>query len=428
MRQDQDRILTANFAYLGLATLAFFTSFVLFFPTLPIYIQAHGGTESLIGLLIGGSSLVSLVLRPFTGRLVESRGRKLLLTLGGVSLLVSAMSYDFVVSLPFLWVARLMAGVGIAFFLTAALAFLADISPARRLGEAMSYWGMAQNLGMALGPPIGIWLISSPSLRSTEGTLERWLPGTGSEVGAGEYNFAILFVVGAAVALLCALLSRKLTEVHRPVRRAREPLGQALRSMFNRAALLPAFLNSLLTVNLVALNAFIPLYGKEIGVGNIGFYYTLYATAMIGVRMVGGRVLDRYPRAYSIIPALGTMTMSTLLLALVQEPWMVFVSAPILGVGVGIAQPGFQALLLDRVRGVNVGPATATFAMGLDIGVLAGGGLMGLVLQLTGFSTMFIVAGMAPALAIAVLAVTTWRSAKARATEAAALAREGVPL
>ena len=420
MARDQDRIFTANFVYLVVAVFLFFIGFVMFFPVLPVYIQEHGGSRSMVGVLVGGSSLVSLMLRPFSGRWVDTQGRLRYLTLGMVLLAVSAISYDFVVAVVVFWPIRVLAGAGVSLYLTASATYVADIAPPLKRGQAMSYFGMASTMGVALGPPLGVWLMTSNGLGSVERFLERWLPGTGSEVSGGEFNFAVVFVVAFAFSLFGLALSRKLREVHTPVERPRQNLAQMVRGMFDGAAVLPGVVHSLTVVTVVSLNIFVPLYGVEAGVGNIGLFYTCYAAAVVGVRLFSGRLLDRYPRAYSIIPALGIIAAGSILIGLVSEAWVVFLGGAIVGAGHGVSQPGLQALTVDRASKERLGSAIATFNVGTDIGLGGGGFVMGLVLQFTSFTTFFIVAGLFSGLAMAVLAIATLRSTAPRGAEVAA--------
>jgi len=404
-----DRIWTANFTYAALATFCFFIAFVLFFPTLPLFIDELGGGEALIGLLVGGSSIVSLTLRPFTGRLVDTQGRRRFLTLGALFMFGSSVGYDFVTGTALLWPVRLAAGAGISLYFTASMAYVADISPPSKRGQAMSSFGIFNNVAMAAGPALAIWLLNAGGLRSLEGHLERWLPGRGSDVG-GDHHFAVVFVAAAIVAAMAVLLTRRVQDVHVPAPRPAQGLRQTFESMFSRPAVFPAVINFLVVVNFVALNIFIPLYNKrELHVGNIGLYYTVFAAAIMFSRIWGGPFLDRYPRAYTILPALAVMSAGTMANAFVQEPWMLFSSAAIIGSGSGISQPGLQAMVVDRAQGKNLGAAASTFAIGLDIGLAGGGAFMGLVLKLTDWPTFFIVSGSFTAAATVILAAAVLR-------------------
>lgn len=409
-----ERVFTRNFLYIFFATFAFFGGFVFFFPILPIFIDALGGTPALIGALIGGSSIVSICLRPFSGRLVDEQGRKRFITLGAVILTVSAFSYGFVSDTVLLWPVRLAAGAGISLFFTASLAYAGDIAPASKRGQTMGYWGMANNLALALAPLLATFLLKAGFLHGFEQELRRWYPGSGSDVGGADLNFATCFLIAGVIGLICIYLTRQLNEVYIPVKQPDVSPLTRIKQMINRKALLPAGLQLLSVTNFVSLNIFAPIYAEEIGVANVGLsFYTVSAVSIVLSRLFSGQLLDRFPRAYSIVPAFVMMSAATALIGLVQTPWMLPIGAALAGFGAGFVQPGLQALLLDRAGGERLGSASATFALGVDIGLFGGAFVMGLILQEAGFRTMYLAAGTAGLTAAAVLAAASWREARA---------------
>ena len=418
IRDSGERIFTQNFLYIFLATFAFFAGFVFFFPVLPIFIDELGGTPALIGALLGGSSIVSICLRPFSGRLVDSQGRKRYLTLGAVLLTVSSFSYELVTDTIFLWPVRLAAGAGISLFFTASLAYMGDITPEAKRGQAMGYWGMANNVALALGPLLATTVLKAGFLHGFERNLRGWYPGNGSEVGGNDLNFASAFLVAGIIGLICVVLSQRLTEVYVPVKLPKVSVVELVKGAINRKALFPATLNLLAVLNFVSLNIFVPVYAEEIGVANVGLsFYATFAAFIVISRLLFGRILDRFPRAYSIIPGFLVMSAATMSLGLVQQVWMLPVAAALVGLGSGVVQPGLQALLLDKVQGERLGSASATFALGVDVGLFAGGFILGLVLQLTDFRVMYLAAGMAGLSAAAILITATLREAGAARTE-----------
>ena len=409
-----ERVFTRNFIYIFFATFAFFAGFVFFFPILPIFIDALGGTPALIGALIGGSSIVSICLRPFSGRLVDEQGRKRYITLGAAILTVSAFSYGLVSDTVFLWPVRLAAGAGISLFFTASLAYAGDIAPASKRGQSMGYWGMANNLAMALSPLFATFVLKAGFLHGFEQELRRWYPGHGSDVGGADLNFATAFLIAGIVGLVCVVLTRQLTEVYTPVKQPNVSALTRIKEMINRKALLPAWLNILSVTNFVSLNIFAPIYAEEIGVANVGLsFYTVTAGSLILSRLFSGAMLDRFPRAYTIVPAFVMMSAATVLIGLVQTTWMLPIGAAMVGLGAGFVQPGLQALLLDRAGGERLGSASATFALGVDLGLFGGAFVMGLILQEAGFRTMYLAAGMTGLTAAAILAAASWREARA---------------
>ena len=411
--RGQERIFTRNFIYIFFATFAFFAGFVFFFPVLPIFIDELGGTPALIGALIGGSSMVSICLRPFSGRLIDEQGRRRYLTIGALLLTTSSFSYELVTDTVFLWPVRLAAGAGVSLFFTASLAFVGDITPNSKRGQAMGYWGTANNLALALGPLLATALLKASFLHSFEHDLRNWYPGNGSSVAGDDLNFATCFLVAGIIGLVCVFLSRQLTENYIPVKQPKQTAVEMIKGTINRKAMLPGTLNLLMVLNFVSLNIFVPVYAEEIGVANVGLsFYTVFAVFIVVSRLFSGHLLDHFPRAYSIVPAFVVMSGATILIGLVQEPWVLPIGAALVGLGAGFVQPGLQALLLDKVEGERLGSASATFALGLDIGRFGGGFVMGLILELSGFRVMYLAAGMAGLTAAMILSVATIRDAK----------------
>ena len=156
-----ERLVTAAFVRLGLADLAYFTAAGVAVYALPFYVTGPLGSDaSGAGLAFGAFAVTALVLRPFAGRLSDTVGRRPLL-LGGALLCAAAMLTTAVVqSLALVVVLRLVLGVAEAAFFVASFAAIADLAPASRLGEALSYGSLGLYLGLALGPPLA-WAVNS---------------------------------------------------------------------------------------------------------------------------------------------------------------------------------------------------------------------------------------------------------------------------
>ena len=75
MRQP-GRLLTPAFAVLWAGSFCVFLSFDLLLPVLPVYAAGLGLKESSIGLVIGVFALTSLAWKPWTGWVLDWRGRR----------------------------------------------------------------------------------------------------------------------------------------------------------------------------------------------------------------------------------------------------------------------------------------------------------------------------------------------------------------
>lgn len=416
--EGSDRILTRNFLCACAASLLFTMSFVMFFPTLPIFIKELGGGASFIGVLVGGASIVSLCLRPFTGSLVESMGRKRFLMLGALLLAISGISYDFASSTGALWPARILSGAGMSLYFTASMAYIGDIAPPAKRGRLVSVYGMFSTIGIATGPALGTWVITSGTFTGLNDHLRDWLPGGGSDAN-DRYNFTVLFVIGVLFALGAVALTSRLREVHVPVKRARASIKEMVRGSISRPAIFPAALHAATVVNVASLNTFLPLLNEQEHLwSNIGLYYTVFALSIFASRIWGGPLLDKFPRVYTIMPGLALMATGTMTLAIFQAPWTIFFTGVMMGVGSGMAQPGLQAVTIDRAKGKNLGAAAATFSMGMDVGLLTGVAVLGTILDATSFRVFYVLAALTSAVALGALAIGTVRNPSMRSKQA----------
>ena len=89
-------LLSAAVVRLTCLNFLFFSVYLLYFPTLPFFIERLGGAKSEIGLLIGMSSLASLVARPFVGYAVDAYGRRPVMLTGLAVFVLNALLYNVV--------------------------------------------------------------------------------------------------------------------------------------------------------------------------------------------------------------------------------------------------------------------------------------------------------------------------------------------
>ena len=109
-----------------------------------------GSDKSGAGLAFGAFAVSALILRPFAGRLADTRGRRPLLVGGALISAVGMLGTAYAESLGLVVVLRLLLGVAEAAFFVASIAALADLAPPSRMGEAT-----------ATTPSASIWALHS---------------------------------------------------------------------------------------------------------------------------------------------------------------------------------------------------------------------------------------------------------------------------
>jgi len=355
------KILSRDFLLTFSAQLTFSSSLFILIPTLPIYLARRGSAEAEIGILIGISSVSSLILRPFIGRALSRIPERNFMLGGALLFILCSIAYILLPPFwPFLMI-RIFQGFGVALFFTASTLFIANISPEAHRGQSLSYFFLAFNFAFALAPSLGMFLIN-------------------------HFHFTFLFLVCMALSLCSLFFSIRLKK---STENAPEPLPTEDRSFLSRKALPPALMAFFTHIIWGALTAFFPLYALEHGMSNPGLFFAAFAIMLILGRTFGGRILDLYSREKVILPCLLTYVVATLILAFSKTTPMFILAAVIWGAGNAFAFPAFVAYAIE-LAGPSRGPAMGTFMALSDLGVGLGAVIMGIVLRLTNFQTMFL--------------------------------------
>lgn len=367
----------------------FFSAYLLFFPTLPFFIEGLGGAKSEIGLLIGISSLASLLVRPLVGYAVDTIGRRPVMLAGLALFVLNALLYNLVQSVAMILPLRLVTGASMAIFVTAASTTIADVAAPSRRGEVMSYYGLANSLAFAVGPALGGFIIHTGWLDSFDRALitrAGWL--SGAEVP--HLHFTSLFLFAAAVGVIGFLVAAAGGETRPaggPARRL------SFSQLFSRAGAFPACINFASSFVFASMVTFTPLFARDHGLENAGALFIVYAGMVIVMRLSLGRYMDQFPRSWFIVPGIGALAFSMVTMATASNVPQMFIAAGLYGVGAGTFQPAMMAHLVDQTQPAERGRALSTFTLGNDLGLSIGALLLGVLVDWAGYRPAFFVAG-----------------------------------
>jgi multidrug resistance protein len=123
-------------------------------PILPLYAQKMNATDVEVGILLAIYSVMQLFFSPIWGRLSDRHGRRPILLLSIFGSCGSQLGYALAPSFFWLVVARGFAGVCGA-NITAAQAYVADVTDERDRASGMGLLGVALGLGFVIGPATG---------------------------------------------------------------------------------------------------------------------------------------------------------------------------------------------------------------------------------------------------------------------------------
>jgi predicted MFS family arabinose efflux permease len=338
------------------ATVAWFFSIFVLQAALPKYMEHHGFSNGLIGLVIGTLSVSAIVARPYLGQAMD-RGALLPLLIASAVMMLSSPLYGIGTLLWVLLAVRLFQGVSSGIFMTGGPVLVAELTPEGRRGEAMGLFAVASTVAIAIGPPAGLLLGEHVSYHVT---------------------FALSAGAGALCVALLMLLRRGALTPQSP-----SPVGKG--EKYGEGSLLewrvlPAAIAGFVTAlgNGVIFAFIVPLMDER-HLPGAGFFFTFDAAMFFLVRAVGGRWSDRFGRWRVLIPGMAVCGLSmTILTAVPLFPAFV-VAALLWGGAISIVLPELNALAVDLVpparRGAALATSTGVFEAGLALSGLAFGWL-----------------------------------------------------
>src|SRR5262245_44168797 len=161
MEDDERSLLSPQFAVVMIASFAYFTAMGALLPTVPRFVEHElGGGGVQVGIGVGAYAVSAAILRPWVGRIGDTRGRRVLAVAGTAVVAVSIVAYALASSLWMLVAARLVTGAGEAAVFVGVATAAQDLAPDHRRGEAASYFSVALYGGLAIGPPVGEALVT----------------------------------------------------------------------------------------------------------------------------------------------------------------------------------------------------------------------------------------------------------------------------
>jgi MFS family permease len=325
-------------------------------PELPSYLSSLGGA-SYKGLIISLFTLTAGLSRPFSGKLTDTIGRVPVMAVGSLVCFICGFLYPVLTSVAGFLLLRLMHGFSTGFKPTATAAYIADVIPANRWGEAMGIHGICFSTGLAIGPALG-GLITA------------------------HYSINVLFYCSSAFALSSIVILMNLKETHPKKQRFRLKLLKLRVEELIEPLVLPAAIITLLGyISYGAILTLIPDWSQHLGITNKGLFFVVFTLSSLLMRFVAGRVSDRKGRIIVLKAALLILVIAVIIIGTASTPWLLLTGSFIYGMGTGLFSPASSAWTADLSHPDFRGRAMATMyialEMGIGIGALLAGTLAG---------------------------------------------------
>lgn len=348
--QPAKSLYTFQFLILCLSQVLFSASFNMIIPELPAYLSSLGGAEYK-GLIISLFTLTAGLSRPFSGKLTDTVGRIPIMVFGAAVCVVCSLFYPILSSVAGFLLLRFLHGFSTGFTPTALSAYVADIVPVNRRGEAMGIIGVSMNVGASISPVFGSYL-------------------------ATNYSLDMMFYCSSALAIAPVIILAGMSESLQKRQAFSLKLLYVKRTdIIEPVAITPAVIVLLVYMGYGVLLTITPDQCEYLGMSNKGLFFTSVTVFSILSRLVAGRVSDRIGRVPVIKLSVLLVALSLTLFAWADSPFMILVAAGAYGFSVGVASPAVFAWAIDRCSDQQRGRAMATVFIALEIGI--GGGALG---------------------------------------------------
>lgn len=352
------KVMTSNF-------LLFF-AFYLLTPLLPIYLdeQFHAEKDT-IGIVLSGYVVATLLIRPFSGFMVDSFNRKTVLVACFLFFFVCFAGYIGAGTLLMFAIVRTIHGIPFGATTVANSTVAIDVLPSSRRNEGIGYYGLSNNLAMAAAPSAGIWIYQSTS------------------------NFELLFWLSLVIALGGFVCASTVKIPQREIVQNKPKLS--LDHFFLGKAWLMAINIMFFGLCWGVMSNYVAIYGKEkLGITDgTGMFFAVLSIGLAASRLYGAKSLRAGKLTENALQGAAVSSVGFSLFALMPGLWAYYLSAALIGLGNGRMFPAFLNMFIAVARKDQRGTANSSILtswdLGMGLGILAGG----LITEYIGYSAAF---------------------------------------
>ncbi len=372
----RERLWSRNFILACLSYFLVACSFSLLVPTIPIFLQEELHVETTrIGVVLSSYVFALLLVRPFSGYMVDRWPRKPMLLLSTLMFVLAFTGYYFAFTVVFFIALRFVHGLFWGLATVSANTVAIDVIPSARRTEGIGYFGVNMNVAMALAPYIGVKIYHG-----------RGFPALVTAALA-------MGVLSIAAAAMIRLPKRPPVVARGPVSLDRFILVKALPILFNQL---------FLAFGWGTLVAFSVLYAMKLGISNPGVFFLYLAGGIVLSRVVSGKLVDRGWLHAVMAVSMVAIALGFAGFALLHGLVPFLLSSLLIGLGYGSLFPALQSIYVDMAPAAQRGTANSTYLTGFDLGISIGMLAGAWLVEQVDFANMFLFTGMLALLALGI--------------------------
>lgn len=345
-------------------SVTFSTSLVM--PILPVFLSGKGFSETQIGLIMGTAALASVLVRPWVGTQVDTRGSRPILMWGQILLLISISGLLWAEGLISFVALRFVYGIAIAFYGTGAVTFASSIGTGATNANAIALYTLMTMVGLG----------TSMSL---------------SQVYFDNCGFTAL-VCTSSIMIGTAYCIMRFRAETLSIAANSDSSSSFLTVLKNRSVL--ATSAGLFGSNFAfgALFTYIPLAAISSNISFYSFFFIAFAVSVVGSRFFVQRIIGYIGLKNTCLYGYLAMVVGVLFLVFAISPVILVVTGLLYGVGLGVTFPAFVLLLVNRIDAVNRGTSLGILIASGDIAMALAVTILGATAEHFGYLYLFLTA------------------------------------
>lgn len=362
------KLWTGDYLKVWIANFLMYFAFYLVTPLLPLYLRdVFSADKATIGVVLSGYTITALLIRFFSGYIVDRFPRKKVLILCYSSFMAFFFGYYFTGSLLFFAVVRTLHGAPFGITTVSSNTVAIDVLHPERRAEGIGYYGLSNNIAMAIGPSIGLVIYHTTA------------------------NYPLIFTLSILIAVTGLIIDTTIKC------RDRQPVYEKKKLSLDRFILLKGWSQGITIMGVSfaygILVTYIAIYSQEIlGItSGTGGFFMLLALGLITARLTGNKALREGKVLRNASLGLVVALVGYAIFISVPTVFGYYLAAFVIGLGNGNVYPAMQTMFINLAPHSQRGTATSTILSSWDIGMGLGIILGGAITEhLGGYMSAFI--------------------------------------
>jgi MFS family permease len=346
-------------------------------PVLPLFSQAIGADNVVIGLVAAVSPLAGILFSFPVGVISDQTGRRRLLITSGIVFFSAPLLYLLITDPLWLIPIRFFHGTATAILGPVISAVIAERFPETK-GAMLGQYSSATLIGRTIAPLAGGVIISSFVMYP------------------GLIPYRMVYVAAALAAVPVLIMTVMYRESHQaqpgllPVSRFRS----SFMTFFSHTGLrATAFVDMATYFSFGAFETFLPLFLATRGIDPylIGIIFAVQVLIIAGTKPFFGKLADRFDKRVQIAAGLLILGSSVAIIPFTTGFSTVLIVSAVFGLGMSLSTVATSAYVADIAQKEQIGASMGALSSTMDIGHSAGPLVTGIVIASLGYSYGFFV-------------------------------------